>query len=103
LKNRTFVISGQIKGRTQLPIPAGVEKVSDEDLRMAERGEIVDQVLTHSIETVVIEWSHQIHQVLKKDSSQPLIEGLNPGPLVEIEFWKTKCLNLENIVDQVNF
>jgi hypothetical protein len=31
-----------------------------------------------------------------------LIEGLNPGPLVEIEFWKTKCSNLENIVDQVN-
>jgi len=27
---------------------------------------------------------------------------LNPGPLVEIEFWKTKCSNLENIVDQVN-
>jgi dynein heavy chain len=37
LKNRTFVISGQIKGKTQLPIPAGVEKVSDEDIRMAER------------------------------------------------------------------
>jgi dynein heavy chain, axonemal len=50
----------------------------------------------------VIDWTHQIHQVLKKDSSQPLIEGLNPGPMVEIEFWKAKCLNLENIVDQVN-
>jgi dynein heavy chain, axonemal len=57
--------------------------------------------LIHSIETVVIDWTHQIHQVLKKDSSQPLIEGLNPGPMVEIEFWKAKCLNLENIVDQV--
>ena len=55
----------------------------------------------HSIETVVIDWSHQVHQVLKKDSSQPLIEGLKPGPLVEIEFWKAKCNNLENIVDQV--
>lgn len=37
----------------------------------------------------------------KKDSSQPLLEGLNPGPLVEIEFWKAKTANLENIFDQL--
>ena len=55
----------------------------------------------HSIESVVIDWSHQIQEVLKKDSSQPILEGLNPGPLVEIEFWKTKTANLENIHDQV--
>jgi dynein heavy chain len=35
LKNKTHVIVGQMKGRTQLPIPAGAEKVSDEDLKMA--------------------------------------------------------------------
>lgn len=57
----------------------------------------------HAIESIVIEWSHQIEQVLKKDSSQPLLEGLNPGPLVEIEFWKTKAINLENIQEQVRF
>jgi dynein heavy chain len=62
----------------------------------------VDQALTHAIESVVIDWSHQIQEVLKKDSSQPLLEGLNPGPLVEIEFWKAKAANLENIFDQVN-
>jgi dynein heavy chain len=32
LKNKTFVISGQMKGKTQLPIPAGAEKVADFDL-----------------------------------------------------------------------
>ena len=37
LKNKTHVISGQIKGKTQLPIPAGAEKVSEEHLRMIER------------------------------------------------------------------
>lgn len=37
LKNKTYVISGQMKGKTQLPIPSGAEKVSDEDLRSAER------------------------------------------------------------------
>ena len=57
--------------------------------------------MIHSIESVVIDWSHQIQQVLKKDSSQPLLEGLNPGPMVEIDFWKAKASNLENIYDQV--
>ena len=56
----------------------------------------------HSIETVVIEWTKQIHEVLKKDSSQPLLDGLNPDPYVEIEFWKLKSNNLINIFDQVN-
>ena len=37
LKNKTHVISGQMKGKTQLPIPAGAEKVSDDDLKMAEK------------------------------------------------------------------
>jgi dynein heavy chain, axonemal len=57
----------------------------------------------HSVESVVIDWSHQIQEVLKKDSSQPILDGLNPGPLVEVEFWKTKTANLESIYDQVNF
>ena len=42
-----------------------------------------------------------IEDVLKKDSSQPILDGLNPGPLVEIEFWKAKAINLENISEQV--
>jgi dynein heavy chain len=32
LRNKTFVISGQIKGKTQLPIPAGTEKLSDTNI-----------------------------------------------------------------------
>ena len=62
---------------------------------------MVDTNLIHAIESVVIDWSHQIQEVLKKDSSQPLLEGLNPGPLVEVEFWRAKAGNLENIFDQV--
>ena len=37
LKNKTHVMVGQMKGRTQLPIPAGAEKVTDEDLKMAQK------------------------------------------------------------------
>jgi dynein heavy chain len=37
LKNKTFVVSGQMKGRTQLPIPAGADKVAELDLQIAEK------------------------------------------------------------------
>ena len=37
LKNKTYVISGQMKGKTQLPIPPGAEKVSDEDIKKAQK------------------------------------------------------------------
>jgi len=56
----------------------------------------------HAVESVVIEWTHQIREVLKKDSAQPLLEGLNPIPYVEMEFWKVKSQNLECIYDQVD-
>lgn len=62
---------------------------------------LVYRALVHSVETVIIEWTHQIRDVLKKDSAQPLLEGLNPTPHVEIQFWKAKGQNLECIHDQV--
>ena len=60
-----------------------------------------DRQLIHAIESVIIDWSHQIRDVLKRDSAQPLIDGLNPTPRVEVEFWKAKCDNLECIYDQL--
>ena len=50
----------------------------------------------------MIEWANQIQEVLKKDSAQPLLEGLNPTPGVEIAFWKNKASNLECIYEQVD-
>lgn len=61
----------------------------------------LDRALIHAIESVIIDWTHQIRDVLKKDSAQPLLEGHNPTPFVEIEFWKNKATNLECIYDQV--
>ena len=65
------------------------------------RPESYDRNLVHAIESVVIEWTHQVRDVLKKDSSQPILDGLNPTPFEEIEFWKQKALNLECIYDQL--
>lgn len=65
------------------------------------RGEPFDKSLVHAIESVVIDWCHQVRDVLKKSSAEPLLAGKNPGPLVEIEFWIARRADLESILDQV--
>lgn len=65
------------------------------------RDDSYDRSLVHAIESVIIDWTHQIRDVLKRDSAQPLLEGLNPGPMVEINFWKAKCENLDCIFQQL--
>ena len=67
------------------------------------RGSMFDKGLVHAVESVVIEWSHQIRDVLSKSSAQPLLEGKTPGPLVEIDFWKAQRADLESILDQVHY
>ena len=49
----------------------------------------------------MIDWCHLIRDVLNKSSAETLLAGMNPGPLVEIEFWNTRCADLESVVDQV--
>lgn len=61
----------------------------------------LDNSLLHAIETIIIEWSHQIRDVLSKDSAQPLLDGLHPLPRVEFEFWDARLMNLKYIHEQV--
>lgn len=61
----------------------------------------VDSSLLHSIETIIIDWSHQIRDILSKDSAQPLLDGLNPLPRVEFDFWYSRQVNLQCINEQV--
>ena len=66
------------------------------------RGEPFDKSLIHMVESIVIDWSRQIHDVLKKNSAQPLLEGKNPDPIIEIDFWSTRQADLESVVDQLS-
>jgi dynein heavy chain len=87
-----------------LPVPAGAERVTDGTGNgHQENGHAaaVDSNLLHAIESVIIEWSHQVQDVLKKDSSQALLEGGSPLPGVEVEFWRSRYTNLLNIHEQV--
>ncbi len=95
-----------ILGKTLLPVPAGAERVTGDTTNgHHENGHAaaVDSNLLHAIESVVIEWSHQVQDVLKKDSSQALLDGGSPLPIVEVEFWRSRHTNLLNIHEQVNF
>lgn len=65
------------------------------------RDDAIDRQVLHTLESVVIEWSHQIRNVLKRDSSEALQQGLNPLPTTEITFWADRYENLQCIYDQV--
>lgn len=55
----------------------------------------------HTIESVIIKWSHQIHEIVEKDSVQPLLNGLHSNPQTELDFWMMRRENLSCIYDQV--
>uniref|UniRef100_A0A8C4GZ62 Dynein heavy chain 9, axonemal n=1 Tax=Dicentrarchus labrax TaxID=13489 RepID=A0A8C4GZ62_DICLA len=95
LKTNVFVVSGQVQGKTLLPLPANSERVEQAALE-------TDKSIIHSLESAVIEWSHQIRAVLKKDSSEALLEGKNPTPHTELLFWKNRYADLECIHSQLN-
>ncbi|KAF7257965.1 hypothetical protein EG68_04627 [Paragonimus skrjabini miyazakii] len=98
LKRQTDIILGQSKGKTLLPLLVDSERSKE----LSKDSSKISKSLVYSIESLVIAWSHQIHKALLKDSAQPLLDGLHPSPLVEMDFWKAKTANLENIFDQLN-
>ncbi|XP_057571174.1 dynein axonemal heavy chain 17 [Hippopotamus amphibius kiboko] len=102
LKNEMFVMSGKIKGRTLLPVPEHLGSLHGTLESMERIPASLDNSLLHAIETIIIDWSHQIRDVLSKDSAQALLDGLHPLPRVEFEFWDARLMNLKCIHDQLN-
>ncbi|XP_075314376.1 dynein axonemal heavy chain 9 [Odontesthes bonariensis] len=102
LKTSVVVVSGHVQGKTLLPLPAGSERVEQAALETDKKGETLDKSIIHSLESAVIEWSHQIRAILKKDSSEALLEGKNPTPHTELLFWKNRYADLECIHSQLN-
>ncbi|MEJ1273094.1 hypothetical protein NN561_003953 [Cricetulus griseus] len=96
-----LVILEHMKGRTLLPLPVGSEKVEFMDGHSEPVLDSIDKSIVYTIESAVIKWSHQVQVVLKKESSQLLLQGENPTPKVELEFWKSRCEDLEHIYNQL--
>ncbi|XP_069339031.1 dynein axonemal heavy chain 17 [Eulemur rufifrons] len=102
LKNEMFVTGGKIKGKTLLPIPEHLGSLDGALESMERLPSSLDNSLLHAIETIIIDWSHQIRDVLSKDSAQALLDGLHPLPRVEFEFWDARLMNLKCIHEQLN-
>ncbi|KAM5310557.1 dynein axonemal heavy chain 9 isoform 2-T2 [Glossophaga mutica] len=96
-----MVILEHRRGKTLLPLPAGSEKMAFWDSESEIILDSTDKSVIYAIESAVIQWSHQVHLVLKKESSQLLLQGENPTPKVELEFWKSRSEDLEYIYDQL--
>nr|XP_057916965.1 dynein heavy chain 9, axonemal [Doryrhamphus excisus] len=101
LKSHVFVVSGQVQGKTLLSLPFGLEGAEKASLETNKRGEPVDTSIIHSLESAVIEWSHQIHAVVRQDPTEALPEGKTPTPHTELLYWKTRRADLECIYSQL--
>ena len=89
-----YVTIGQTKGKTLLPLPPTEGSAGDKGIR--------DKDKIHVLESAIVTWTRQIKGVLKTDPEAALKEGLNPGPLTELEFWEDKAANLNAIHEQLS-
>ncbi|XP_061032339.1 dynein axonemal heavy chain 9 [Eubalaena glacialis] len=96
-----LVLLEQAKGKTLLPLPVGSEKMGFVDSESKTALDSVDKSVMYAIESAVIQWSHQVQVVLKRESSQPLLQGESPTPQVELAFWKSRSEDLEYIYNQL--
>jgi len=90
-----FMTVGHTKGKTLLPLPPTSGGTGDSDKQVRDKDHI------HLLENAVVTWSRQIKNVLKSDPEAALKEGLNPGPLTELEFWTARSANLNSIHEQL--
>ena len=93
------ITQGHVQGVTCLPLPdAG-------DPRKAGLGNEKDLMESftqiHALEGAIITWTKQIKNVLKQDPESVFLAITDPGPIAEVEFWKSKAANLNGIFDQL--
>lgn len=60
------------------------------------------RTVLHAIESMIIKWSHQIRDIVQRDSVQLLLHGIYPDPQTELTFWKARKDDLLCIHDQVS-
>ncbi|XP_071881804.1 dynein axonemal heavy chain 17 [Anas platyrhynchos] len=101
LRNEMFVMGGKIQGKPLLPLPEHLDSRDGSSTVLDCLAGPVEGSVLHSIETIVIDWSHQIRDILSKDSAQLLLEGLHPLPRTEFDFWRTRTSNLQCINEQL--
>ncbi|XP_030637015.1 dynein heavy chain 11, axonemal [Chanos chanos] len=102
LQNKVSAVRGQIRGKTVLPVPAVSERRRNCPEVSGKLHDGPDRTVVHAIESMVISWTHLIQKVLKEDSAEILLQGLMPGPSSELEFWRARRENIQNIYEQLH-
>ncbi|MEE6466363.1 hypothetical protein FKM82_006924 [Ascaphus truei] len=101
MKNKMHVVKGLLSGKTLLPVPTVAQNTHPNQNCAGNKQDHRDRTALHTFESMVIKWSYQIRDVVERDSSQPLLQGLNPGPETELNFWKARRENLLCIYEQL--
>jgi len=94
------ITQGHLHGITCLPLPGSGGASRNEPLKEGETEDDISNFI-HSLESAIIIWTKQIKNVLKQDPESVLVNLINPGPLAEVEFWKSKAGNLNGIFSQL--
>uniref|UniRef100_G1PM87 AAA+ ATPase domain-containing protein n=1 Tax=Myotis lucifugus TaxID=59463 RepID=G1PM87_MYOLU len=101
MKHKMHILRGKMLRRTFLPIPTIAGKFDLDPKPPGTHLEPNERTVLHAIESVVIKWSHQIQEIIEKDSGQPLLNGLHSNPQTELDFWTMRKENLSCIYDQL--
>lgn len=84
--------ANQVKGHTVLYLP-------DEDLKDCEAASL-DKDLVQRLESTLNYWTKQIKEVVSNQETSHHVD--NSGPLEEIEFWRSRTLDLSGIRNQLD-
>ncbi|KAM5302539.1 dynein axonemal heavy chain 11 isoform 2-T2 [Glossophaga mutica] len=101
MKHTMHIFRGKMLRRTLLPIPTVAGKIDLDQKSPETKLEPRERTVLHAIESVVIKWSYQIQEIIKKDSGQPLLTGLHSNPQTELDFWTMRRENLSCVYDQL--
>ncbi|XP_016337659.1 dynein heavy chain 11, axonemal [Sinocyclocheilus anshuiensis] len=101
LQSKVTVVRGQYNGKTVLPVPAireWIELCQETTITLQDSR---NRAMIHAIESMVISWMHMIHKVLRADSADLIVTGLNPGPKAELDYWRSRKTNIQSIHEQL--
>ncbi|MBZ3875864.1 Dynein heavy chain 11, axonemal [Sciurus carolinensis] len=101
MKNKMHIFRGKMSRRTLLPIPTVAENIDLDQNYSETKLQSNERRILHAIESVVINWSHQIQEIVEKDSVQPLLSGLHLTPQTELDFWTMRRENLSCTYNQL--
>lgn len=77
----SFQLKGKMSGQTLLPMPMGVERIFEEELKAQQSGGAeVDVRLRSDVEAIVMEWCSQVGDTLHEESTSVFAIDERPQP-----------------------